>query len=150
MDLRPRPGCFPLHEYAGGKYAGYAKLGRINEIISAAESSPRECAGRAGRLVFIRRLDRHKFSTIGLAIFPPFETFISAKPAKRANARDPRPLTRPGRGHGDSAAKISHGLAISGKIYRPKQAFKVSSGLIRVSALALALITLYVLKGSRS
>lgn len=34
-----------LQKYSG-KYARYAKPGRINEIISAAESSPRKRAGR--------------------------------------------------------------------------------------------------------
>lgn len=59
---------------------------RINEIISTAKSSPRKRVPgiREPRLVFIRRLDRHKFSTIGLAIFSPFETFISAERAQAA------------------------------------------------------------------
>lgn len=81
------PTAASLHEYCE-KCARYAKLGRINEIINAAESLLPRVRRVWGHLVFIRRLDRHKFSTIGLAIFPPFETFISAERAREAQ-RDP-------------------------------------------------------------
>jgi len=109
-----------LHKYSG-KYVRYAKPGRINEIISAAESSAGKARWAWKRLVFIRRLDRHKFSTIGLAIFPAVWNVYICGTSRSKAQRDPGPLTRPGRGHGDPFAKVSHGLAISGKIYRPER-----------------------------
>lgn len=80
------------------KYAKYARnsdelmrlLARPNLRRENMRRQPREkerARERRGRLVFIRRLDRHKFSTIGLAIFPPFETFISTRARRQERRR---------------------------------------------------------------